>query len=103
MKKLIIMIIVSLNLFAATLRTTKDGMYFFTRNKDQLNKILDLAISKDYEALDLYINLLIKKGEGGYLKKGVQVYVEKTDWGLVQFRPKGSLDSFWTVSEAINK
>lgn len=105
MRKIAVLIFIlsfSVIVFSALTGITNEG-YFFTRTKEQLEKVIDYSVAKDYEALESYTKELTRTGNGGMLKPGLEVYIEKSSWGLVKFRVKGRTDSFWTVSEAIKR
>ncbi|MGL5854188.1 MAG: hypothetical protein ACRCYA_03010 [Cetobacterium sp.] len=102
MKKIIIMFLLSVSIFAAEIKKTKSD-YIFTRTKEQLEKVMLFVRDNDVEALDKYMQLLQASNQGGYLKENAEVYVEDYDWGLIKFRAKGTTMSWWTVSEAVKK
>lgn len=103
MKKIFLFLLVSSIMFASTLRITKNDGYVFAKTKKQIEKVISLSNSKDYEALEEYVNNLELKGEGGILKGGLQVYIESSSWGLVEIRVKGTTETWWTIMEALKK
>lgn len=78
--------------------TTKDG-YSACISKNYINKLLDYANDRDYDAMQI----LYDNGVCISMKAGVTVYVADTSWGLVEIRPQGQTGTLWTVMEAIRR
>lgn len=78
---------------------TKKG-YIFAANKELLSKAVHYIAQKDDEAL----TKLAKTGLVGVLKPGIPVFLEDTSVfsGTVEFRPKGSTTTMWTVIEGLD-
>lgn len=97
---LIFVLSFSVIVFSSLTGITKEG-YFFTRTKEQLEKLIDHSAKNDYDFLENYTEELISVGDGGMLKAGLEVYIEESSSDIVRFRVKGETDSFWTLKRAI--
>lgn len=77
---------------------TKGG-YIAATNESLLNRAIVLALSRDKAAFARFI----KSDPNVFpLKKGLEVFLEKTVWpGKILIRPKTLDISIWTVREAI--
>lgn len=104
MKKTILMLLFATTIFASEVKLTKGDGYIFTKNKEQLEKVISLISDNDIEALNKYMFILQASNQGGYFKENSEIYIEDYDWGgFIKFRAKGSTISWWTVSKAVKK
>ncbi len=73
------------------------GGYFAAPTEELLDKVTELSIAKDYEALQQ----LLDRGLIIQLKSGMKVEVVKMKFSVVKFRFWGTNNEFWTVVEAV--
>jgi len=81
---------------------TKDG-YIYTVRKEQVERVIDMAIDGDNEGLQRYVSQLEEYGQGGVMVAGKEVYIVSQSWGLIEIRPRGVEQTFWTITEAIEE
>jgi hypothetical protein len=103
MKKTIITMAMAIVLSMASMATAKDlyttqyGFYFTASTKSDMKKVVNFMSVGDIDALAK----LAVEGRIVELKEGLEVYVVSRSLGLVEIRPKGVVDTCWTVMEAV--
>jgi hypothetical protein len=74
------------------------------QDREKLEKLLSYARAKDTEAFTKAMLLGISDGSCHMFQAGDSVEVTDVKWtGLNQVRPRGSLEEFWIVREALKR
>ena len=82
----------------------KDGPWFACVNKDIQRQSTKIAVSGDKTAFTKFMLQALTSGQCISLKDGQQVFLQETAAlsGLVQVRPAGATQGYWTNIEAVN-
>ena len=74
------------------------------QEKDKLEKLLSYARAKDNEAFTKALLLGVSDGSCHMFHAGDSVEVTDVKWsGLNQVRPRGSIEEYWIVREALKR
>jgi opacity protein-like surface antigen len=110
MKKSILVAIVILAALIATayasdnMKYIKGANHFDCVNKEDFKKLVGYAVDGDTAAFEKELSYELLMGMATTFKDGESVYLEDTDiWsGLVQVRPAGETQAYWTNIEAVS-
>lgn len=82
----------------------KGGPWFACISKDTHKQSTRIAVSGDQAAFKKFMMQALLSGQCIPLKQGQQVYLQETSVlsGVVQVRPAGATQGYWTNIEAIN-